>query len=310
MSDGLHFTLDRAHHYSRIGLHAQAIEAWRDVLSEDPGMAEAHAGLANSLFQERRIVAARVEAKRALELDAELTEPFLVMALCGVLENRRKRGLAHLDRVLELEPLNAEAHRIRAAVMRDAGRWTEAEEAMVRALELEPLNRDFRIEEARLAQVQGQSERAEAIVLDLLASNPGDVDALVILGTIQRKRGDTDEAYTLAMSALAVDASDPTALELLASVKLSRNIVGGLFWHATRLIQQVGERRLIWLLWLIYVGYLMVLTTMRTFAVSETLQDLFVLLYIAFWIGLYVNRSLIDRMVRKELTQFRFSRTY
>ena len=54
----------------------------------------------------------------------------------------------------------------------------------------------------------------------------------------------------------------------------------------------------------------MVLTTMRTFEVSETLQDLFVLLYVAFWIGFWISRSMIDRMVRKELTQFRFANSY
>ncbi len=132
----------------------------------------------------------------------------------------------------------------------------------------------------------------------------------MILGNIQRRRGDVEEAYTLAMSALSVNASDPAALELLASVKVSRNIIGGMFWHVARLLQKVGEQKLIWLLWFIYVGYLMVLTTMRTFEVSETLQDLFVLLYVAFWIGFWISRSMIDRMVRKELTQFRFANSY
>ncbi len=190
------------------------------------------------------------------------------------------------------------------------GALNEAELAIDRALVLNPLDELTLLEQAKLAQVRGQDERAEAITTDLIASNPDNVGALTVLGKIYRRRGNVDEAYTLTMSALSVDSSDPEAHELLAGVKLSRNPIGGLFGHVTRLLQSVGERKLIWLLWFIYIGYLFTLTTMNALGVSDDMRNLFVLIYVLFWVGMWSNRGLIERMVRKELEEFRFSRSY
>ncbi len=301
---------DRAESLARRGHHGAAIEAWRDVLTEDPMIANAHAGLASSLFEERRLVGARAEASRALELDAQNTQALVVLSLCDFFENRRKQAIARLDEVLAIDPLNIEALQIKSQYLRDAGNWQGAEETITEALRLWPGNRASQLELARVAHSRGRLDEAEAKARELVAQDPHHVGALVLLGEIRRDRGDVDEAWHLAMSALSIDANNVEALDLLGGVKLSRNLVGGIYWHIARFLRRLGNRWIMWFAWGLWLGYMMVLSTMAHFEASELVQWLFIAAYLAFGLGIYANRLLVERIVRKELTKFRMRSDY
>lgn len=310
MNEAVWAAMERAQGYARRGAHGAAIEAWRDVLTADPMMASAHAGLASSLFEERRMVGARAEATRALELDAENTLALLVLSMCDFFENHRKKAIARLDEVLAIDPLNVEALQLKSQFMRDAGNWQAAEDAIGEALRIWPGERSSLLEQARVAHSRGQLDKAEAQARELVADDPYNVGALVLLGEIRRDRGDVEEAYRLAMSALSIDANSAPALDLLGGVKVSRNIVGGFFWHAARFLRRLGNRWLLWFAWAVWLGYAMIITTMDHYQVSELGVWLFIAAYLALCLGLYGNRVLIDRIVAKELRKFRMSGDY
>ena len=148
------------------------------------------------------------------------------------------------------------------------------------------------------------------IARELVGQDPMHVGALVLLGDVARDCGDVDEAYRLALSALSVDANDQEALALLAGVKLSRNPIGGLYWHSIRKLRELSESQLLWALWPIYLGYLLILTTMDHAGTSRPGQYVFIGLYLAWGVGIWMNRSLVDWMVRRELKSFRWQGYY
>ena len=310
MNEALPHALDRAARLMRMEAYDQAIEAWRDVLTMTPDLAEAHAGLAMALVQRKRLVAAQIEAERALEGDAQCIQAMLALALCDYFDNHRKRALKRLDEMLALSPLYAEAHYLHALLLHDMRQWNSAEGAIAKALELEPDNAAYRLELGRIARERGDPARADSIARELVGRDPLHVGALVLLGNLARDAGDIDEAYKLALSALNIDASDNDALTLLAGVKLSRNPIGGLFWHTVRKLQRFSLRQLAWVVSGIYLGYLMILTTMAHLRVPLALQYVFIALYLAWGIGVWVNRNIVDRMVRRELQGFRWQDDY
>lgn len=310
MNEGLWAAIDRAELYSRRGAHAAAIEAWRDVLTEDPMIARAHAALASSLLEERRLVGARAEASRALELEAENTQALLVLSLCDFFENHRKKALARLDEVLAIDPLSVEALQIKSQFLRDKGDWQGAEDAITEALRIWPGSRASQLEKARVAHSRGRLDEAEVQARELVAEDPYNVGALALLGEIRRDRGDVEEAWHLAMSALSIDANNVEALDLLGGVKLSRNLIGGMYWHIARFLRRLGNRWIMWFAWGLWLGYMMVLSTMDYYEASELVEWLFIAAYLAFGLGIYANRLLVDRIVMKELRKFRMRPDY
>lgn len=138
MSEPLDTALDRAERLIRMDAFKTAIEAWRDVLTMAPDMLDAHAGLALCLFERHRMTAARVEAKRALAGDAAHSGAMLVLVLCDYFGGHRKRAMARLDEVLRIDPLDAQAHYLRAQFRRMSGHWDRAEDSIRKALQLHP----------------------------------------------------------------------------------------------------------------------------------------------------------------------------
>ncbi|TIX49462.1 tetratricopeptide repeat protein [Alteraurantiacibacter aquimixticola] len=310
MSEALWNAMARAQELTRRSAYGAAIEAWRDVLTEDPMIADAHAGLAQCLIQEHRMIGARAEATRALELDAENTLAMMALALCDFFENRRKSALSRLGEVLAINPRDVDALQMKSQFLRDRGDWQAADDAISEALEISPGNRASLLEKARVSHSRGRLDAAEQQARTLVAEDPRDVGALVLLGEICRDRGNVDEAYRLVMSALSIDANNAEALDLMGGVKLSRNLIGGIYWHIARFLRRLGNRWLLWFAWGLWLGYMMVLSTMGYFEASELVRWLFVAAYLAFALGIYANRLLVDRIVRKELQQFRMSSDY
>lgn len=306
MSEPLSMAVDRAKRLTRLGAFDAAIEAWRDVLTLAPDMVDAHAGLAMCLFERGRPDAARLEASRALAGNAEHTQAMHVLVLCDFYGNHRKRALARLDEILKIDPLDSDAHFVRAQLARFSGHWAQAEESIAKALELNPGNPRFRVEEGRIARQRGNGAIAYDIACELIAQDPAHIDALVLLGELMRDRGDVDEAYRLALSALSIDASHQDALSLLAGVKLSRNPIGGVYWHSIRKLRELSESQFLWAVWAIYLGYLLIMSTMRHANVPPIWQYIFIGIYLAWGVGIWMNRNLIDRMVKRELKSFRW----
>jgi len=292
---------ERARRLLHRGDHAAAIEVWRDILSEDPLLAFAHAGLAGALFAARRMTAASAEARQALGLDPECTEAMLVLALTGYFEGHTDKALKRLDHLLGVDPLSVDAMVLKAQILRVEGRHAEARAAIDSALELAPLSSDALIERGWLARDTRDRDTVARIAADLITRDPDHLPSLVLLGHARRDAGDRAAARDLALQALAIDPMDQPALNLFASVKLAENPVGGMFWHIIRYLATMRESRRLLLVALVYFLYLATLSTFDWFGLPEPLSWLFVALYLFLGLGLYLNEQIIRWLVDREL---------
>src|SRR5687767_6926046 len=96
--------LDAAYRMYDAGLYQQAIDHFRNALSEEPNDAEAHAMLALTLVRLKRLGAAEVEASIALQIDAESMMAHLAVGLVASARRNLKLAQTHLDKARELSP--------------------------------------------------------------------------------------------------------------------------------------------------------------------------------------------------------------
>lgn len=120
-------------------------------IKEDPNLAVAHALLAECYFhvgisdwgilsRADALAYARSEVQRALELDANQADAYIVLAYLS-LENRDfVTGEQHFRRALELDPNNAEAHLQYGTFLYTQARMAEANAELKRSQELAPVS--------------------------------------------------------------------------------------------------------------------------------------------------------------------------
>lgn len=293
----------RARHLSNLGHYDAAIEIWRDILSEDPLLPHAHAGLAQALFGARRMTAATAEAREALRLDPEATDAMLVLALTAYFEGRTALALDRIEHLLGVDPLSVGALALKAQILRIEGRLDEAGGAIDTALAIDPASLDALVERGWLARDRRDRATVEQIAGDLIARDPGYQPSFVLLGYARRDAGDHEAALDLALQALAIDPMDREALNLIVSVKLAANPIGGLFWHIVRYLTTMRESRRLILIGLVYFLYLATLTTFERTGLPEALSWLFIAAYLALGLGIYLNEQLVRWLVDRERRQ-------
>ena len=136
-------------------LAGEAIEAGKLAVELDPDFTEAWAQLANAYLSQFWYLsrdpsdanAARVAIDRARVLQPESTEVGLMLGLYHYWVNLDySSALAEVDRVLALESGNAQAWAIRGWILRRAGRWSEALDALKRAAVLDPNSVELMLE--------------------------------------------------------------------------------------------------------------------------------------------------------------------
>jgi tetratricopeptide (TPR) repeat protein len=306
----LHAVRSRAHACQAQRNYAAAIEIWRDVLSVDPLVAEAHAGLAAALLGARRTVGAEAEARAALALDATNLTALHTLAGVALTQNKRRRALEHLDHMLEIDPDCVEALVLKATTYRVYGYAGEAAQAIDEALARRPGSISALIERAWQARVRRDYAEVEAIAGSILAHNPQHVAALVLMGHAQLGHGNREEARTLALAALEQDATDYDALELLAIVKTTRNPLAGGYWYLLRALSRLSVNARFLLSGLTYLAYLMTLSTIDWLRLPDLVSTLFVIFYMFLSLGIFVTARVIVWQVRRESRQVRLSRSY
>ncbi|MEZ4416790.1 MAG: hypothetical protein R3E10_13660 [Gemmatimonadota bacterium] len=136
------------------GLRA-AVEHFEAAIAEDASYAKAHAGLADAwallpLFDPAGVdaegawVRAEAAAARALALDPELAEAHASLGLIHGFRYRLQRGVAELERAIELNPAYAPARHWHSLQLSELGRGGEAVEEARVAHELDPLSMPIR----------------------------------------------------------------------------------------------------------------------------------------------------------------------
>jgi TolB-like protein len=148
-------------HWERLSLE-RAIEHFQRALRQDPNLALAYSGLADTyslmahlgfLPPEEAYASARTAARQALALDEGLAEAHTSLAVLLILfEGDAVRAEEELRRAIELNPSEAQAHHWYALLLAASGRAAESEWERGIALDLDPDSPVFHAATARVLE--------------------------------------------------------------------------------------------------------------------------------------------------------------
>jgi len=184
--------------YTQAGWN-NAIRYYEQALKLDPNYALAYCGLADNyaymgsvVMPEKEAIAKEKEfAQKALELDPELAEAHMSIALALIGAFDWQNGLKEFDRALELNPNLAFAYEVQAWTVNGLGRFDEAIAKTRKAVELDPLNPFFQMSLSFFQYWARQYDDAIAQARKTLEMDPNSAISHVLLGLSFLKKGDT-----------------------------------------------------------------------------------------------------------------------
>jgi DNA-binding winged helix-turn-helix (wHTH) protein/TolB-like protein len=182
----------------------EATQQFETALREDPGYAQAWAGLAGALAAQGVygyappddvFPRARQAALQAVALDPELARARAALAHVMVQYDRRYRdGEREYLAALQLDPADATTWMRLALVRAMQGRLDEALVDMKHARDLEPLTLSFATNVGLLLYLKRDYARAGAELRRVLELDPGYDSARALLGRVLLAEGDADAA--------------------------------------------------------------------------------------------------------------------
>jgi adenylate cyclase len=198
--------------YTQTGWN-NAIRYYEQALRIDPEFALAYCGLADNyaymgsvVMPEKEAIAKEKEfAQKALELDPELAEAHMSLALALVAAYDWRNGLKEFDRALELNPNLAFAYELQSWTLNGLGRFDEAIAKTRKAVELDPLNPFFQMSLSFYQYWARQYDDAIAQARKTLAMDPNSTITHVLLGLSFLKKGDTAGAIAELQKSKAPD---------------------------------------------------------------------------------------------------------
>lgn len=226
----------------------QSIAEYQEVVAKDPSFAPAYVGLArayrsltlllvggSSAEARPKVVAA---AKKALELDPQLTEAYLLLGDVYQQQWQWKEAEAVDKRALDLSPSDASAHIQYARWLICQGRVDEALAQAERARQLDPLGGSS----AEAAWILFLARRYDQALQDLqaaLAVRPDDVIARWTMGFVLIAKGQPQQAIPELQETDTIMHRSAGSLELLA-VAYARS---GRRNDALQILQEMKKRR-------------------------------------------------------------------
>jgi adenylate cyclase len=198
--------------YTQTGWN-NAIHYYEQALRLDPNYALAYCGLADNyaymgsvVMPEKEAIAKEKEfAQKALELDPELAEAHMSVALANVAAFDWRNGLKEFDLALELNPNLAFAYELQAWTVNGLGRFDEAISKTRKAVELDPLNPFFQMSLSFYQYWARQYDDAIAQARKTLAMDPNSAISHVLVGLSFLKKGDTAGAIAELQKSKAPD---------------------------------------------------------------------------------------------------------
>src|SRR5437667_7673807 len=198
--------------YTQTGWN-NAIRYYEQALRIDPEFALAYCGLADNyaymgsvVMPEKEAMAKEKEfAQKALELDPELAEAHMSIALALIGAFDWQNGLKEFDRALELNPNLAFAYELQAWTVNGLGRFDEAIAKTRKAVELDPLNPFYQMSLSFFQYWARQYDDAIPQARKTLAMDPNSAISHVLLGLSFLKKGDTKGAIAELQKSKAPD---------------------------------------------------------------------------------------------------------
>ena len=211
----------------------QALSRYTEALRIDPAFAPARAGAARAHIARalnyrerprRALETARTEAKRALDLEAGLSEARLAMAdVRRMLEWDWRGAETEYANAIALNPSQENAHRSFATMLAALGRHVEAVREIDRAVELDPLCLVVSTSAAFVRYLAGDYEGALAYCRRTTDIDPHYLPARRLVGATYLQSGRTDTALAVLEAAYADARHDPV---YAASLSTARAMAG------------------------------------------------------------------------------------
>jgi tetratricopeptide (TPR) repeat protein len=286
-----------------------AINCLRQLLSEEPEHAEAHALLALCLLEMRRAVAAEREVGLALASDAQLELAHYVAARVAMARRKFPLAQRHLAQVLDMNPLEVRYQLAQATLQELMGKRAQQLPFLQRALELAPDDPDCLAALAEFYRRNGEVDKAEHFARQALQLHAGHSGAIVTLGHLLLRRGEVQAAREHAIWALGQDANDVAALYLISAVKARSNPLLGLWWRYNSWMSDLGPTRSIVVLLAMFVVYRVVVIFAGQHGqpmVAEGVQWA----WLAFVLYSFAGPQIFKRSLAKELEQVKLSRDF
>lgn len=156
--------------------------------------------------------------------DVEGSAPAL-RRIAGIFSKRgdRDRVLECYDRILEIDPLDADAYFTKGQILAAAGKPSEAIHNYRKAITLSPENQYYSLQLARIYDSRGAAAHALKILDDLLSFSPNSVQAWAEQARIQERIQDYGNATYSWRKVLELDKENESAAQALmriASTKL------------------------------------------------------------------------------------------
>ncbi len=191
--------------------YERAAGHFRQALTLQPALPEAHYGLALTLQRIGRRDEAASEYRETIRLSPDVAEAHV--NLCTVLREmgRLDEALAACQQAARLAPAAAVPRYETANVLHSLGRLGEAEGAYREALRLQPAYPQAVSNLGLVLQKSGRMEEAVACYREALRMKPDDADVCYYLGNILQELGRPAEAAAQYERALALNPGDAAA---------------------------------------------------------------------------------------------------
>jgi serine/threonine-protein kinase len=202
----------------------RSVECFEEAIAADPDSALAYVGLADAytilvdygvLTSDSLAIAERA-ARRAIELDAGLAEPYPTLALIHTIRWHWEESESLYRRSLALNPSYATArHWFGIDCLAVLGRFTEADAELAAARRLDPLSPIIYESSGLLNMLWERFDRAMSFYQDALKRDPSSARVLGSMGRLCTQRGDYGRAIEFFEAGLANAPETPSMLGAL-----------------------------------------------------------------------------------------------
>ena len=189
---------------AQTGQIADAIKAFKRVISIKPDFAEAHYNLGIALKDQGKLEEAKEAYKKALSLKPDYAEACNNMGVVLQDQGKLEEAKGAYKKALSLKPDYAEAYNNMANVLKDQGKLDEATKVYKKALSLKPDYAEPYNNMGIVLQDQGKLEEAIEAYKKALSLKPDYAEAHNNIGIVLQDQGKLEEAIEAYKKALSL----------------------------------------------------------------------------------------------------------
>lgn len=205
VAETVRVTLRRADRLLRSGRTPEAISAYREALTDEPGLASAHMGLAQALAAAGEIDESIEVYREAASVDRADVEPHLRVAALLTQRAQHRDAVTAYEAALAIDPARPDALAGLGAALRRIGDYDRAADRLSEAVRLAPDMAEAHHDLGTVFQLQGRLSEAMDAYRQAIERVPGYLSAWSNLGAAAFQLGDVEAARKAFGRALKLD---------------------------------------------------------------------------------------------------------